>query len=138
MSAHRVLRAALFCYEVIRFLLLVVFLYIAPQENIYGTFFPYMVYLSVNALFPLMALFVWLRPEEYRNYLTLYMAGKIIGTVSFFVWEIFSSLGAAEIENQAPGIVLLGGSIFLHLADTLSVWGAWTLKKSIIVPRAEV
>ena len=130
MNIRGPLRAALFFYEVIRFSLLAVFLYITPEGDLFGTFFPYIVYLSANALFPLMALFVWLRPEEYRNYLTLYMAGKIIGMVSFLVWEIFGSRKFTGLENPLHSLVFLGGTVFLNLADTLTVLGAWTLNKN--------
>ena len=109
--------------------MLVVFLYIAPPEDsVTGAFFPYLVYLSANALFPLMALFIWLRPEEYCNYLALYMAGKIIVVVSFFAWEFFSSRDFPGLENAAKSIILLVGSVLLCLADILSGWGAWILK----------
>ena len=88
------LAAVLFFYECLRLLLLIVFLFISSSMGsagfASGAFFPYIVYISSNALFPLMILFVWLRPGEYRNYITLYKAGKIIGVVSFYVWEIFS------------------------------------------------
>ena len=133
------LAVALFIYECFRVLLLVVFLYIAlPLEGGFLgenaasgalAFFPYLVYLSANALFPLMALFVWLRPEEYRNYLTPYMAGKIITVVSFYTWAIFSSREFPGAENVIRSITLLGGSIIVSLMDILSVGGAWMLKK---------
>ena len=142
MEVLKFLRAGLFIYECLRILLLVVLLSIAPLENgissengffsgsyTSGAFFPYLVYLSANALFPLMALFVWLRPEEYRNYLTLYMAGKIIGAVSFYAWGVFSSREFPGMENIVKSIVLMGGSIFICLADILSVGGAWALKR---------
>ena len=126
------LAAVLFFYECLRLSLLIVFLFIsASLGNIGlagGDFFPYIVYISSNALFPLMALFMWLRPGEYRNYITLYMAGKIIGVVSFYVWTIFSSREAPGLENMARVIALFGGSIFVNFADILSVWGAWALK----------
>ena len=130
----------LFLYECIRLLLLVIFLFIAPLQSGFpgegfpqgnyagGAFFPYLVYLSANALFPLMVLFVWLRPQEYRNYLTLYMAGKIIGVVSFYAWEVFSSREYPGVENVVKSMVLLGGSVFISLADILSVGGAWMLR----------
>ena len=98
------------------------------EESASGAFFPYLAYLSANALFPLMALFVWLRPEEYRNYLTLYMAGKIIAAVSFYAWGFFSSREFPGVENIVRSITLLGGSVFISLADILSVGGAWMLK----------
>ena len=92
-----------------------------------GAFFPYIVYISTNALFPLMALFVWLGPQEYRNYIPLYMAGKIIAVVLFFAWALFSprELSAASVTTS---LVLLGGSIVVNMADALSIWGAWALK----------
>ena len=133
------LRAGLFYYECLRLLALVVFLFVTLSGS--AAFSPYLVYLSANALFPLMALFIWLRPEEYRNYLTLYMAGKVISSVSFYVWEFFTfrwggrafgSGGGAEefalMEDAVKSVILLGGSLFVSLADILSVWGAWTLK----------
>ena len=129
MDVYRPLRVCLFFYECLRVLLLVVFLFIAPLEgSIDGSFFPYLVYLSANALFPLMALFMWLRPWEYRNYLALYIAGKTIAVVSFLAWELFSSREYPGMGNIVRSIILLGGSVFLSLADILSVCGAWVLK----------
>ena len=82
----------------------------------------------------MMALFIWLRPEEYRNYYNLYIAGKVIGLVLFMAWEILSFSGKAfnpegwrnfpDMESMIKAMILLGGSVFLSLTDTLSVWGA--------------
>ena len=137
MDVLRPLRATLFFYEVFRLLMLVCFLFALVPEagfsagssnNGGGAFFPYLVYLSANALFPLMTLFLWLKLEEYRNYLPLYMAGKIIGVVSFYAWEFFSPRELGGTENLVRSMVLLGGSIFISLADILAVWGALTLR----------
>jgi len=135
MDNFRPLSAVLFFYECFRVLLLAVFWYVTPLVVSYASgtnegffYLPYFVYLSANALFPLMALFVWLRPAEYGNYLTLYMAGKVIGVVTFYAWEIFSSREFPGAGNLVLGMVLLGAIIFVSLADILSVWGAWTLK----------
>ena len=135
MDVLRPLRAALFFYEIFRLLVLVVFLVLTPMEGGFSmgssvnyVHFPYVIYLSSNALFPLMALFIWLRPEEHQNYLSLYMAGKIVGGVSFYVWEIFSARQFLGMENTVIAVILIGGTAFLSLADILSVWGAWTLK----------
>ena len=136
MAGSRRISAALFFYECFRLLMLAAFLYIvsSPGSGFSGgglaneTFFPYIVYISSSALFPLMAMFMWLRPEEYRNYLTLYMAGKIIAAVSFYAWGFFSSREFPGMENIARSITLLGGSVLISLADILSVGGAWMLK----------
>ena len=130
MGAYRPLRAVLFFYECLRLLLLVVFILLAsPDAAVYGTFFPYLVFLSPNALFPLMALFVWLKEEIFRNYLSLYMAGKIISVVLFFVWEIFSSRHFSVGDDVLRSLILLGGSILINFLDILSIWGAWILNK---------
>ena len=141
MNAYRPLRAGLFFYECLRLLLLVVFILIAPLEGasnaggffsfgsfVNGNFFPYVVYLSPNALFFLMVLFVWLRPEEYLNYLNLYLAGKVIAVVSFFAWEIFTVREFPGIGNIIRSMILFGGSLMMGLGDILSVWGVWILK----------
>ena len=75
-----------------------------------------------------MALFLWLKPEEHRGYLTLYIAGKIIVVVSFFAWQVFSSRDFIWAANAVRSILILGAYILLNLADTLSAWGAWLLK----------
>ena len=93
-----------------------------------GGFFPYLVYLSSNALFPLMALFVWLKPAEYYNFLSLLIAGKIIGVVSFYAWQFFSTREILGFENLVINALVLWGSVIISLADILSLWGAWTLK----------
>ena len=129
MDACRPLRAGLFVYECLRLFLLVVFVTAASMGNglsVKG--FPYLVYLSSNTLFPMMALFLWLRPEEHRNYLSLYMAGKIIALVTFYLWQIFSSRDYWGTENLAVSAFLLWGSVIVSLTDMLSLWGAWVLK----------
>jgi len=126
MDVHRPLAAGLFFYECLRLLVLVFFLlFESMQSAISGS---YTVYMSSNALFPLMALFIWLRPDEYRNYITLYMAGKIVSLVSFYSWEIFTLLDFNR-DRLVNNFVLFSGGALIGLADMLSVWGAWTINK---------
>jgi hypothetical protein len=110
--------------------MLVFFLLLLPLESgasaISGS---YTVYMSSNALFTLMALFVWFKPDEYSNYTTLYMAGKVVALISFYLWEIFTMRSVKLDENFANSIVLLCGGALIGLADMLSVWGAWTINK---------
>jgi len=130
MDINRPIGAGLFFYELLRILLLVIFLFTAPLEgeNAGGAFFPHVVYLSSNALFPLMALFVWLRREEYRNYLPLYIAGKIVALVSFYAWEIVTFREYVGMGFTVKDLFLFWASVFISLMDILSVWGAWTIK----------
>ena len=138
MDVQRPLRVGLFFYEIVRLLLLIACLFIPSLEGGFNgggmgsrTFSPQMVYLSANALFPLMALFLWLKPEEYRSYLNLYIAGKIIGLISFYAWEVFSFREFFRTVNFFKNMILLGSSVLISLADILSVWGAWRLKNKI-------
>ena len=135
MDAYRPLGAALFFYECLRLLLLFAFiLMIPPGASLNGFFFPYTVFMSPNALFPLIALFVWLRPEKYCNYLSLYMAGKIISVVLFFIWVIINPRQASGIGNNFILIVLIGGSVLIIMMDHLSILGAWKLTKNYRKP----
>ena len=130
-DACRPLRAGLFVYECLRVFILVLFLLVASIEASAGGIYlgTYSVYMSSNALFALMALFLWLKPEEYINYSLLYIAGKVIALISFYIWEIISFREFARNGDLAKNIVLLGGGALLSLADMLSVWGAWVIKK---------
>jgi uncharacterized protein YigE (DUF2233 family) len=76
-----------------------------------------------------MALFIWLKPDEYRNYITLYMAGKIVFLISFYSWEIFTLRDFYRDENIVKNLVFLAGGALISLADMLSIWGAWALGK---------
>ena len=127
MDVYRPLGIGLFLYECLRLLMLVFFLLFASLESAMSG--SYTVYMSSNALFPLMALFIWLKPDEYSNYTTLYMAGKLVFLVSFYSWEIFTLRDFVRDENFISNIVLLGGGALISLADMLSVWGAWAINK---------
>ena len=107
--------------------MLVFFLLFASFESASGG--SYTAYMSSNALFPLMALFIWLKPDEFRSYITLYMAGKFVFLVSFYSWEIFTLRDFIRDENFIKNIVFLGGGVLISLADMLSIWGAWAINK---------
>ena len=103
-----------------------------PEEGEYGSFFPYMVFLSPNALFPLMSLFIWLNPSDYGKFLNLYMAGKIINVVLFFTWEFLNSRYFSIDTNIIRSLVLLGGSALICFLDSFSIWGAWIINKKTV------
>jgi len=126
MGVYRPLAIMLFFYEVFRVLFLAVILLMPLHEASANGILP--VYISSNALFPLMALFFWLKPEEYGNYVTLYIAGKIIVLISFFAWQFLSLRDSMWIGFAARNGIIFGAYILLNLADVLSVWGAWIVK----------
>jgi hypothetical protein len=133
MNVYRPLRAVLFFYEAFRLLVLMaLFTLFSPLEGtVKGGVFPYLVYMTPNALFPLMTLFMWLRPGEYRNYLPLYMAGKVIAAAAFYGWGFFvvRTLGLENLmaANLPETLVLFGSGFVLNLFDIFSVFGSWVL-----------
>jgi hypothetical protein len=137
MDVYKPLRAALFSYELLRFLFLAFsFAFFSSlQAVITGGFFPYLVFMSSNALFPLIGFFLLLRPGEYQNYIPLYMAVKIIAVVLFYVWAVFSlppETGFMGRESFIEGLIILGGAFFISVGDALSVFGAWVLKRKFL------
>ena len=135
MNVYKPLRAVIFSYDTLRLIALAATaeLFPVPETLTRGGFFPYLVYLSSNALFPMISFFLFLKAAEYRNYLPLYMAGKTIAVVLFYVWTFFSLPYATGFtgENVFQGVVLLGLAFFVSLGDTLSLLGTWLLNRKL-------
>ena len=138
MGIHKPLRAVMFSYDLLRLLFLAASVTLfSVVETAEGSFFPYLAYLSSNALFPLICFFLFLKPLEYRNYIPLYMTGKTIGAVLFYAWAVLTlpiDTGFVTRENYYQYMILLGGIFFISLGDILSIFGVWVLNKS---PRTE-
>ena len=137
MDVYKPLRVVLLCYELLRLLFLAFsFVFFSSlQATIKGGVFPYLVYMSSNALFPLICFFLFLQPGEYRIYLPLYMAGKTIAVVLFYTWAVFSlppETASIGRENFAEGMMILGGAFFISLGDALSVFGTWVLSRKLL------
>jgi len=87
MGIIRLFRPGLFVYECVRILLLAFTLvFILPETSAV----PWLAFTASGALFPLMALFMWLDVDRYKNYLPLYIAGKCIGIFSMLGWTVVS------------------------------------------------
>jgi hypothetical protein len=140
MEPYKPLRAIIFSYDLLRLLFLAVaFGFLLPLQTDEDRAFPYLVYMSSNALFPMISFFIFLSIAEYRNYLPLYAAGKIIAVVLFYIWAFFSlplAQGFIGRENYVEWMILLGGVFFISLLDGLSIFGVWVLNKKI--PRNEI
>jgi uncharacterized membrane protein len=69
--------------------------------------YPQITFLASTALFPLMALFLWLDGDRYKVYMPLFAAGKCIGVFSILCWSVFSRqvktievlIGIANVES---------------------------------------
>jgi len=124
----------MFSYDLLRLVFLAVSFsfFSVVQAMAKESVFPYMAYLSSNALFPLMCFFFFFNPDENRNFFPLYMAGKSIAVVLFYMWAVFSlpfGTGLINRDNYTESIILLGGVFFISLGDILSIFGIWVLNK---------
>ena len=133
MHTYKPIRAALLVYDIFRIAVLA--LMFASLSPLKAGLFPHLVYLTPNALFPLMALFLLIRLPDFKSYLPLYLAGKIIAVITFYVWGIVSfgsGQDTAYLEmNQKYPYVLFFGSFVLSLGDLLSIVGSWVLLNKI-------
>ena len=119
MGIIRLLKPALFIYECLRVIIIAAFMIYSPG----GMAFPWLVFAAPCALFPLMALFIWLDVCRYRVYLPLLSAGKIIGISSLLGWSIVSRHFTMIGEFSGANIfewILLGGD-FLAMAAIILI-----------------
>jgi hypothetical protein len=87
-----------------------------------------------TALFPLMALFIWLDTARYKEYLPLFSAGKCIG--------IFLLLGWFIIFRQATMIgkildIAIYAELILLFGDLLSLSAVLLISKNVKNPNME-
>jgi hypothetical protein len=113
----RLLKPALFFYECVRLLVIATYtVIIGNQADL-----PLVSFAASSALFPLMALFIWLDTGRFKAYLPLYTAGKCISIFILLVWSIFfrqvtmvtgGGLGLTEL-------MLISGDLFAMAAVLL-------------------
>jgi hypothetical protein len=117
MGIIRVLKPALFVYEAVRIIILALTLmFFLPGDSA----IPWLAFASPGALFPLMALFLWLDISRYSAYLPLYIAGKCIGILSLLGFSIVSR--GFTIINEIYGVTVFIEFIFLS-GDLLALAG---------------
>jgi hypothetical protein len=135
MDPYKPLRAVLFFYELLRlFFLAASFAVFSSLLTAETGAFPFMAFMSTNALFPMMAFFLCLSITEYRNYLPLYAAGKTVVVVLFYMWIFFSFPETQDFTgsvNYVQWTMYLVGLLFFSLLDGLSILGIWILKRKI-------
>jgi len=87
MNIIRILKPALLVYEVLKIVVFAATLVIdAGNKSIFLMAF----FTAQGVLFPIMALFLCLDSDRYKEYIPLYIAGKSIGIVILLGWSLFS------------------------------------------------
>jgi len=87
MNIVRFLKPAVFLFECIKLMVISAILIIQGDES--GLLIK-IILAAPGALFPLMALFIWLDTGRYREYLPLFSAGKCISLFLLLGWFIVS------------------------------------------------
>jgi hypothetical protein len=117
MKMVNIIKGGLFIYEGVRIILLVLCLiFVLPGISAVS----WLAFAVPGALFPLMAMFIWLDISRYNAYLPLYIAGKCIGIFSLIVFSIVS--GRFTMIDIGSGIFFLAGLTFLA-GDLLALAG---------------
>ena len=134
MGEYRPLRGGIFVYDVLRLIVMLetAVLFALPSGGLEGTAFPLLVYMAPNALFPMMALLFWFRPDEYRPYLFLYIAGKIVGIMANLGWLAFSLKNTTldmMIHGDFSSRLFLGSAFAMVFLDGISVLGCFLLNR---------
>ena len=83
--------------------------------------FPRMVFIASAALFPIMALFIWLDVYRYRVYLPLFLAGKCISLFLLLVWYVITRQIPVTEEFLSGFISSIGGEWIFLFCDCLAV-----------------
>jgi len=132
MNNVRYLKPFVFALECIK--LMVIALIIIIQGNAPGLFIKILL-AAPGALFPLMALFIWLDTERYKEYPPLFLAGKSIGIFLLLGWFIIfrqvTMIGSIfGLAVYAEGILLFG--------DLLSAGAVLLISRDIKSPEPEM
>ena len=77
-----------------------------------STGFPRLVFVLPAAVFPLMALFIWIDISRYNAYLPLFTAGKCISLFSLLIWCVLRLTTAEGLYQAGAELILLFGDIF--------------------------
>jgi len=122
MNVVRFLKPAVFLFECIKIMVISTILIL--QGDTSGLLIK-IVLAAPSALFPIMALFIWLDTDRYREYLPLFIAGKCIGIFLLLGWLIISRYFIMTGNMFASTIyaenILMGGDL-LSLAAVLVIY----------------
>jgi hypothetical protein len=131
MNIVRFLKPFVFTLECIK--LMIITLIIIIQGDAPGLFIKILL-AAPGALFPLMALFIWLDTERYKEYPPLFLAGKCIGISLLLGWFIFFS--QVTMVGSIFGFAVYAEGILL-CGDLLSMGIVLLISRNIKNPETE-
>jgi len=131
MNVVRFLKPAVFLLECIKLMVISTILII--QGNTPGLLIK-IVLIAPSALFPIMALFIWLDTDRYKEYLPLFSVGKSIGIFLLLGWFIL--LRQVTMIGNVFGIAIYAENILLS-GDILSLIAVLLIYKHVKKPNME-
>jgi len=75
---------------------------------------------------------MFIKPLEYRNYVPLYIAGKTISVILFYIWAVLTlpyETGFVKRENYNDAVTLLGCVFLISLEDVISIFATLLINK---------
>ena len=108
MKLSSLVKPGLLIFELVKIVIITSIL-ILDENN--KSIFLLVFFASQGAIFPIMALFLWLNTIRYKEYLPLYIAGKIITIVIITGWSVFSRQ-ITMINEYLNVITLLSFDLF--------------------------
>ena len=121
MKLIRLLRPVLFVYEVIRIVIITILLILKANDS---SQFMMMIFAVQGVLFPIMALFLCLNTARYREYIPLYIAGKVIGISAILCWLLFTRqatmIGGIISDTVLGSFDMLAIAIILLIRNDLN------------------
>ncbi len=132
MNTYKPLRFFILLYEVLRFIALISVLgfSLISEQNLKGII---VILLSPQVLYVLMTLFIFFDMITYKQYLPLYVAGKVLSIWCTLLWIAFSFKNlVSEILIDERTIKIVGVALlFLILLDVISVICGELLRRKI-------
>jgi len=125
MNIVRFLKPAVFIFECIKLMIISAVLIIQGDEP--GLFIK-IILAAPGALFPIMALFIWLDTGRYREYLPLFLAGKCIGLFLLLGWFIVSR--QVTMIEKIHALVIYA-EVLLLSGDLLSLSAVLLINRNI-------
>jgi len=126
MDIIRLIKPALFLYESVKIIMLtLILMFLSPPASTV----PWLIIAVPGAaLFPLLALFLWLDISRYKAYLPLFLAGKCIGVFLLLIFSVLS--GQFTIMQGFHGKTIYAELIFLT-GDLLALAGILYIFKEL-------
>lgn len=124
------MRLVLFLYDVVRLVVIVGIMTQLGKLSLADASYPYLVYASSQALFPIMTWFMYTDAEKYFAYFSLNIAGKGIYILLSGLWAFF------VISQQSAAIFLdlficLGLTLIILFTDIISIIGMVFVRKGL-------